>query len=269
MQGGVAGQEAVAKEAAAKEATAKEAAAKAAAAKAAAAAKKAAAKEAAAREAIAKEVAVNEATAKEKAVKEAAAIEAAAKGAAVTRVAVFKEVEVSPENEMQKQEDLLRRLKEVEIRREEADADTNKVAVSEAEQEQIPVDNAGGDDMFDEGVVAESMRMVTMSAPVDSVLPPVKLSKLTSGLAVSSCDVQLGSSPNLHHKDARDGQQSLEDMSSIGVVVEPSSLFGSSISPNHSATLETQPGSLEPFSDTGSSNANRPDTPMQESEKSD
>ena len=277
LHGGVGGQEAVAKEAAAKEAAAKEAAAKEAAAKAvaakdAAAAKKAAAKEAAAREATAKEVAVREdaakeATAKEKSVEEAATKEAAVKEAAATRVAGSKEVEVGPENELQKQEDLLRRLKEVEIRREEDDAVTNKV--SEAEQEKIPVNNAGEDDMFDEGVVAESMMMVTMSAPIDSVLPPVKLSKLTSGLAVSSCDVQLGSSPNLHHKDARDGQQSLEDMSSIGVVVEPSSLFGSSISPNHSATLETQPGSLEPFSDTGSSNANRPDTPMQESEKSD
>ena len=94
-------------------------------------------------------------------------------------------------------------------------------------------------------------QILTISSPVDSILPPKKLAKGESGFAVPICEPMLGSSPVLHHKDARDGQHGVEEVLSQK---------GSSVSPHHSGVLLTQQGSLMSFSDCGSSNAFRPDT---------
>ena len=95
-----------------------------------------------------------------------------------------------------------------------------------------------------------------ISSPVHSILPPKKMSKLGGGSAFPSGGAMLGSSPELHHKDARDGQYMGEAISHQGSSHE------------HSAMLMTQPGSLQSFSDGGSSNAFRPITPEMMSEKS-
>ena len=102
---------------------------------------------------------------------------------------------------------------------------------------------------------------VNISFPVDSILPPAKVVKLMSGSAVTSCGAELGSSPDLHHKVARP-DTSLEKVENI------SSQHGSIPSPGLSGHLVIQPGTLEPSSDAGSSNAHRPDTPEEMSENS-
>ena len=256
---GDAAKEAGAKEAASKEAAAKEAAAREIAAAKEATAREATAKEAAAKEAAVKEADVKEAAAKEAAVKEVAAREAAVKEAATKEDADNESAVIAQENELQKQEAMLRKFKEVEIRREKAAESTKVVNLTAEEVEKVSIVSVEADKAGDEVMegVDDNVKMVTISSPIDSLLPPVKQSKLASGSAVSSCEVELGSSPILHHKDARDGQQSVKARSDF-----EDSQLGSGITPDHSAPRGSLSGSSELLSDAGSSNANRPDTPM-------
>ena len=201
------------------------------------------------------------------------------------------------ENEAQKQEVLLQKLKDNEIRKEQAakkvaeeaaaaqklvnetveDVQAEKVAVEKAGSEKIgpalaetveveKVDVAEEDKEIVPAAAAEkpesekavenvddvaaSDQVVKISSPVDSILPPSKMIKSGSGFAVPSCEPTLGSSPDLHHKAARDGLHVEEVFSQHGSFV-----------PDH-----IQQGSTESFSDVGSSNAFRPDSSMELSE---
>ena len=72
-----------------------------------------------------------------------------------------------------------------------------------------------------------SLKSVTIFTPSDNIFSPAKVLRLEDGSAVlGSVEAQLGSSPDLHHKDPRPSQSQFTD--------------------------------LESFSDPGSSNAFRP-----------
>ena len=105
--------------------------------------------------------------------------------------------------------------------------------------------------------------IVSIKSPHDNILNPAKLSRHESGSAVTGFQAELGSSPELHHKDAKDR----EPLSSEKVE-EVFSQFGSSISPEHSflGSGLSHSGSENSFSDYGSSNAFKPDTPVEMSE---